>query len=190
MGRSFAATLGALAMLFAPAFGALLVLLTADAEAGIYRCTGADGKTVFTGNPAACPNAKPHVLKKQVQTIVDDRGFRARQRRSRPAAHRAGPGAGGDGIEQMWRNKRPDAERRLQQAEQQLVRTKQITKFCNRGGELYRSGKSGIRKHVPCKQLHAEAAAAQLKRDELVQYLADGLEDECRRAGCQPGWVR
>ena len=46
---------------------------------GIYRCVGADGKTVFTSNPGACRNAKPHVLKARVQHVVEGEGSRPRR---------------------------------------------------------------------------------------------------------------
>ena len=172
----------------AAVLAATACLLAAEAYAGIYKCTGPDGKTVFTSDRSACPGAKPHVLKKKLQTVLDGHDSRVLQKRSRPAARRVG--AKDDGIERMWRRKRPEAERELEQVEAQLTRMLQVIKGCNRGGEWYRTEESGIRTHVPCSELQERYTEIQQKRGKLVRYLADGLEDECRRAGCQPGWVR
>lgn len=165
----------------------LILGLAAGAGAGIYECVGPDGKTVFTSDANACPGTKPHVLQKQLQTVVEGQGARSHQS-SRPAARRSG--GSNDGIERMWRSKRPAAERELRQAEEHLRQMLSVVKSCNRGGEWYQTGESGIRQHIPCEELRDRLQEAQQKRDDLVEYLADGLEDECRRAGCQPGWVR
>jgi len=165
-----------------------LLIFAASADAGIYRCTGPDGKTTFTSDPNACPGAKPHVLKKQVQKVLEAHDDNSRRRRPRPAARRTPPG--GDGIEKMWRRKRPTAVKELAQAEKRLVRMKNVVKACNRGGQWYATDESGIRSHVSCDELKSQFVEAQQKRDSLVSYLDEGLEDECRRAGCQPGWIR
>jgi hypothetical protein len=167
---------------------AAAILLAGPVSAGIYKCPGPDGKIVFTSDPTACPGAKPHVLKKQVQNVLEDHNARSRQRSTRPAARRSL--ARGDGIEKMWRRKRPTGERDLAQAERRLARMRNVIKACNRGGEWYRTDESGIRSHIPCSELQSKMANAQKKRDDLVSYLDEGLEDECRRAGCQPGWIR
>jgi hypothetical protein len=161
----------------------LVLGLAAGAGTGIYECVGPDGKTVFTSDANACPGTKPHVLQKQLQTVVEGQG-----QRSRPAARRSG--GSNDGIERMWRSKRPAAEQELRQAEEHLRQMLSVVKSCNRGGEWYQTGESGIRQHIPCEELRDRLQEAQQKRDDLVEYLANGLEDECRRAGCQPGWVR
>ena len=156
------------------------------AEAGIYKCTGPDGKTRYTSDRSQCRNAEPQILKRKLQNVLDHGA--ARSRASRPAAQRHG--AAGDGLESMWRAKRSTAERRLEEAEHRTSEMRKVIRSCNRGGEWYKTQESGIRKHIPCSELREKLAEAQQKRDDLVQYLADGLEDECRRAGCRPGWVR
>jgi hypothetical protein len=166
--------------------GLACVLFAAGAQAAIYKCTGPDGKTIYTGNRSQCPNAKPHVLKKKVQTVVDDGAVR--RRRPGPAARRSG--ARDDGLERMWKSKRPAAERNLMEAEERLSKMQNVIRACNRGGEWYRIEESGIRTHISCEELRAKLSQVQQRRDDLVHYLAEGLEDECRRAGCQPGWVR
>jgi len=168
-----------------------LVGLAEPAAAGIYKCQGPDGKTTFTSDPTACPGAQPHELKKKVQNVLDERSspvLRGGGSGSRPASR--GPGARGDGLETMWRRKRPTAEQELKDVEQRVARMKNVLKGCNRGGEWYTTDESGMRQHIPCSELREKYVELQAKQQELVVYLADGLEDECRRAGCQPGWVR
>jgi hypothetical protein len=163
------------------------LLAASEARAEIYKCVGSDGKATFTSDPGACPGTKPHELKSKVQHVIEQPGTRARRAAS-PAVRRAGPR--NDGHESMWRRKRPEAEAALQEVEGQLVKLGKAVKACNRGGEWYRTSESGIREHIPCEEFQTRLRDAEQKREQLVDYLAEGLEDECRRAGCQPGWVR
>ncbi len=157
-----------------------------SAEAGIYKCTDADGTTRYTSDPTHCATAEPQVLKRKVQKVIETKG--PRRGSTRPAARRAN--APGDGLQAMWQSKRPTAERDLEDVERRLGRMQQVIKACNRGGEWYKTDDAGIRQHISCEELRERQSELQTKRSELVEYLADGLEDECRRAGCQPGWVR
>jgi hypothetical protein len=166
----------------------LLLLGPVPAGAEIYRCQGADGKTFFTSDRSACPGAKPHVLKREVQTVLDERSSPA-LRGARPGSRPASPG-GNDGLEAMWRRKRPEAERELEDVDGRVEHMNAVLRVCNRGGEWYQTDESGIRQHVPCNELREKHAELARRREELREYLAEGLEDECRRAGCQPGWVR
>jgi hypothetical protein len=179
-GRAFAA-----ALTFACV--ALALCMPAGAWAGIYKCTGADGRVHYTSDASHCPNAQEQKLEKKLQRVLDDDSTRRRQ--ARPAAARRGARRG-DGLEAMWKAKRPAAEQELQQLEARLVQMDKVIKGCNRGGEWYKTDDAGIRRHISCEELRERLAKLQQERDELRSYLADGLEDECRRAGCQPGWVR
>jgi hypothetical protein len=156
------------------------------AEAGIYKCTGPDGKTRYTSDPSHCPNAERQVLKKKVQKVIEADAHR--RRAPRPARARAS--RGGDGLEAMWKGKRPAAERRLEDVEQRLARMQNVIKGCNRGSEFYTKDEAGIRRHISCEDLREKREELRTQHQSLVEYLADGLEDECRRGGCQPGWIR
>jgi hypothetical protein len=90
----------------------------------------------------------------------------------------------------MWRRKRPEAEAELRDVEQRVQHMTAVLRACNRGGEWYQTDESGMRQHVPCSELREKHGELARRREELALYLAEGLEDECRRAGCQPGWVR
>lgn len=165
-------------------------LVAGSADAEIYKCVGPDGKTFFTSDRTACKGAQPHVLKKKVQNVLDDRSSPVRRNGgppARPAPRAASPG---DGLESMWRRKRPAAEEELRQLGQQLQNMNSVIRSCNRGGEWYQTEESGIRKHIPCEELRERQAKLGQRQADLTEYLKNGLEDECRRAGCQPGWVR
>jgi hypothetical protein len=157
---------------------------------GIYRCTGADGKTVFTSNPSACPNAKPHVLKSKLQTVIESPGSASSSRGARASRPAARAPARADGLEQMWRRKRSEKQQQLAQLDRSLHRAKSMAKGCNRGGEWYSTDESGIRKHVSCDKVKARLRRLEMERAELQEYLRSGIEDECRKADCLPGWIR
>ncbi len=171
--------------------GAAVVLApTAAGAEGIFRCTGADGKTVYTSNPGACPNAKPHVLKSRVQNVVEGQRSPRRSpgsRASRPAARAP---AGGDGLERMWRNKRSEKQQELGQIDRRLKRAMTMAKGCNRGAEWYSKDEAGMRKHISCDKVKSNLRKIEQERADVQEYLRSGIEDDCRKAGCLPGWVR
>jgi hypothetical protein len=172
--------------LVASALACVWIATTATvAYGGIYKCTAPDGSTRYTSDASHCPNAQEQVLKKKVQKVIDH--DTTRSRRARPAARRRPQG---DGLEAMWKAKRPAAQRELADTERRLKQMHDVIKGCNRGGEWYKTDEAGIRRHIPCNELRERRAKLQQKREELTDYLADGLQDECRRSGCQPGWVR
>jgi hypothetical protein len=43
---------------------------------------------------------------------------------------------------------------------------------------------------VKCNELSTRLAELDGEESRLREYLASGLEEECRRAGCEPGWIR
>jgi hypothetical protein len=166
---------------------AVLLLWGVASSAEIYRCVGPDGKTSFTSDRAQCAGAEPHELKRDIQ--VEQRPTErsaARSRRRAPAAR--APRAGGD--ERMWRQKKAKAVSRLAATEKHWTRRREMVKACNRGHEWWGKDPSGIRRKIPCDTLRSELAELTQQRDELQQYLQSGLAQECRRAGCLPGWLR
>lgn len=170
---------------------ATLLCVASSAQAGIYKCVGPDGRVTFTSDPGSCPNAKPHVLKARVQTVIDSSTSEAARARSaaRAAAARSG-GEGRDELEKMWRRKRGETQAKLQQVERSWTQLQSMIKGCNRGGEWFRKDEAGIRQHVPCGELQTRRQAIEKERDDLTEYLRIGIEDDCRRAGCIPGWIR
>jgi hypothetical protein len=90
----------------------------------------------------------------------------------------------------MWKRKRTEAEAELRDIERKLDELEEIVTWCNRGGGLIVEDDVGVRKDYSCDEAHETHERATERRKELKRYLGGGLEDECRRAGCLPGWVR
>jgi Domain of unknown function (DUF4124) len=180
---------------------ALALLLAAFALAGspaaaeIYRCTGADGKTLFTADAAACPGAQRHAPTREVQRVGPAQGAEADA--AEEAGSPAAPGRAAEPVAEtedaqaaMWRRKRTDAEAELGEIERSYEELEEIITWCNRGGDLIVEDRVGLREDYSCDEAREAYETATGRRKELKRYLAGGLEDECRRAGCLPGWIR
>ncbi len=156
------------------------------AGADLLRCVGPDGRTTFTDDPATCPDAKPFEPQGEIQTIPSDStpgpAARSPRRRAEPDPS--------EGDAQHWRAKKLEAESTL---EALVLREEQLGRYitwCNRGRRLYQTDENGLKSRVACKDVREEYATIQTRRDALKAYLAGGLQEECRRAGCLPGWIR
>jgi len=175
---------------------ALALLLAASALAGapaaaeIYRCTGPDGKTLFTTDRAACPGAERHAPGREVQRVGGGSGGAAEPGAPAAPAAAAPSAESEDAQATMWRRKRTDAEAELRDIDRSYDELSEIVTWCNRGGDLIVEDDVGVRKDYSCDEAHESYERATERRKELKRYLAGGLEDECRRAGCLPGWVR
>ena len=170
-------------------FAATLIFLclatAGTASAEMYKCQGADGKTLYTSDRLQCPGARAHDLKGQVQSV--ERSAPAPSRRRSPAASAAQDEAGRN----RWLQKKREAEAVLHESRQRLLYLERMVTACNRGAELYVEDEdTGIRKGYPCHLVKEDHAATIQSVAQGEQYLAEGLEDACRRSGCLPGWIR
>jgi hypothetical protein len=176
----------ALALLFAA-----FALAGGPAAAEIYRCTGPDGKTLFTADAAACPGAKKHAPSREVQRVEPSRG--SEEEAGSPASRGQQPepvAEAEDAQAAMWQRKRTEAEAELGEIERSYDELEEIITWCNRGGDLVVEDRLGVREDYSCDEAEEAYDRATDRRKELKRYLAGGLEDECRRAGCLPGWIR
>lgn len=171
---------------------AVAMIAASPAMAGIFKCVGPDGRTTYTSDPGTCANPKAHTLKGSgVQRVIDTRSRpKARSSRRSLALPAAAAGTTEDGTETMWRRKRGDTQRKLRVVDEKHKHVLDMIKGCNRGGEWFRKDAAGIRQHVPCEQVQAERKEIERELAALQAYLDGGLEDECRRQSCLPGWVR
>jgi len=180
-------------LIAAAALPLLLTVAAAPAAAQIYKCVGPDGKTSYTGDRSQCVAAQEHELQKEIQIEpqVNRTGSMAARgrapQRSRPAAL-AGAPSGGE--EAMWRRKQSEAKKKLEEVTRLHLRRQKMVKACNRGSNWWGTDESGIRRHLSCDDLKRELAELAQERKKLEAYLGGGLRDECRRAGCLPGWLR
>jgi hypothetical protein len=166
--------------------GLALVLATPGVAAGdVFKCVR-NGKTTFTSDPSQCPGGRAQELEDRVQTVPTRAPAPAR---AAPRTSVAPPSAV-DGQAEMWRRKREDAERELHILGQEMPDYEKYVGWCGNGDTLWAKDEAGLKRRVPCSQVRADLARMRARREQLEQYLAGGLEEECRRAGCLPGWVR
>lgn len=167
---------------------ATAALLALPASAGLFRCELADGRTVYTDNAALCPGAKEHQPVGAVQSVTNTPSARpAAPRRSSTAALQEAADAG---AEARWRQKKASSETELQRLEKRREYLNRYVSHCNRGGDLFGRDAAGLKHGIPCSQVLGEFDGIDAKIASLRAYLDEGLRDECRRAGCLPGWLR
>lgn len=168
---------------------AFLLTLAPAAEAEMFRCVGADGKTLFTSDRSQCPNAKPHETTGRIQRSS---GPETPEPRRRPTALSPARRAAIDeeAEAQVWRAKRANAEAELRQTQSRLQTLYEVAGWCNRGHEVWATDRDGLKQDVDCNDVKRQEQALRQSQQQLEHYLAEGLEEECRRAGCLPGWVR
>jgi hypothetical protein len=153
----------------------------------IYKCVGADGKTLFTSDPSQCPGADRHEPTGQFEKVPTQ----SRPSVRNPPARLRGRGtASPAGNEALWRGKKLRAEAQLRDLEGRLEYVRRAVVWCNRGHALYTEDETGIRRGYDCRNVHDAFEETEARLGELRVYLDEGLEEECRRAGCLPGWVR
>ncbi len=169
----------------------VLVAAAAPAAAQIYKCPGPGGKVLFTCDASQCPGQKAHESSGSVQNVAP-RGEPTLAPAPRPAAPRRPryDPAAEEAQANVWRGKKQQAERELAVAQARLPGLRKAAGWCNRGDSIYRTDDLGIRREVPCEDLKSELASLEATAKKLESYLEEGLEEECRRAGCLPGWVR
>lgn len=159
-----------------------------DAHAELYKCQGADGKTLFTSDRSLCPGAAAHRPSGTVHRTEPSGPARAPSA-LRPA-RQADPAADDAAGAEAWRAKRVAAESALRETELRLATAHQMTGWCNRGHEVYAEDGDGLRHDVDCDEIEATERALEREKERLAAYLAGGLEEECRQSGCLPGWIR
>lgn len=170
------------------ALAAAILLCPAGTRAELYKCQGADGKMLFTSDHSQCPGATAHESGAEIQRTqpIGPAHAPTQLRPARPATP-----LDDDAAEaQVWRAKRAQAESALEQSEARLATLHRVAGWCNRGGEAFAEDGDGMRRDVNCDEVDATELALRREQKRLEAYLAEGLEDECRRAGCLPGWLR
>jgi hypothetical protein len=180
LGRAWLA-LAAIACVLAPGI---------RAGADLLRCVGPDGKTIYTDSKALCPDAKPFEPDGAIQAGPAASGARDplddRQRRAASRLRRAEVEAG---EAARWRDKKTELEEALAAIQERRSYLASFLAMCNRGGSVVTRDAAGIKRPVPCKDIRAEHASLGAD-EERAQAALDSLPDECRRAGCLPGWIR
>ena len=167
---------------------AAFLMLASPGRTEIYKCQTPDGKTLFTTQRSECPGAKAHVIKGRVHSIEHS----VAEGSARPPARRSSAARFDEdaGREAMWREKKARSHRQPEEAAQRLATVRKAVGWCNRGHDLYTENQSGIRSNYSCSDVHREFEELARTESELRAYLDGGLEEDCRRSGCLPGWIR
>jgi hypothetical protein len=168
-----------------------LVALAAPLRADLLRCTGPDGRTVFTNDAARCPGAQPFEPEATLQGVDPDPA--APPAEPLPAPPRGGPDLREQAQQtqaEAWRQKRLDKERELEQIRAARDYLTPFVGHCNRGGTVLTADGVGMKHKVSCSQLQDELDHLAEREAAARDYLEHGLPEECRRAGCLPGWIR
>jgi hypothetical protein len=171
----------------------LALALPAAAHAEIFKCVGPNGEVRFTSDAAQCPDAAPHAPKAAIQRAPKAAAplTSARPGAAAGARRSAAPGAQDSGAEAVWRAKRREAEQNARVLESERERVLAAVRWCNKGhGVVTEDPRTGIRESIPCSAIAAERERVEAELEKARAYLESGLEDECRQAGCMPGWIR
>jgi hypothetical protein len=157
---------------------------------------GSDGQVIYTDNKALCPGAKPFEPAGEIH-------FGSKPAASGPAAIRENPlenrlrraqarlraAEAEEGEAQRWRDKKLRLEQELVNLDERRTYLEKFVTLCNRSGYVITRDKSGIKRRVKCKTIKTQFVTVGLDH-ERVQADLEGLSEECRRAGCLPGWLR
>lgn len=161
----------------------------APAAAELFRCLGADGQVVFTDQKSLCPGADPHEPSGVVHSVEPQPAP------SRPAAPAPSDPALLDrdveaAMIEHWQQKKRDAEQAIAQIRKRREWMLPYVGHCNRGGYVTTRDDAGIQQVVNCSVLRREFDALEQQEAAARDYLTLGLREECRKAGCLPGWIR
>lgn len=179
----------------AVALGAGMVAApVSEAAAELFRCEGPDGRTIFTDNKARCPGREPFEPEGEVQKATPsseapaavERGLAARKARAeaRKRAYEAQ-----EAEARRWRDVKQQREAALRELLEEREALEEFVTWCNRGGYVTRRDDAGIKRRVSCTKIQADYDAL----DEIeakARAKLEALPEECRRAGCLPGWIR
>lgn len=174
--------------------GLLSLFLASAAHADLLRCVGPDGKTIYTDSKAQCPGAKPF----EPQGVLQPGGptrppVPASEGALADRLHRANARRLAGEVEeqeaQRWRDRKSEIEAILAKLQARRDYLEQFITLCNRGGSVMARDASGIKRTVRCTKIKSQYADLEKEEVSANERLA-ALPEECRRAGCLPGWIR
>lgn len=182
--------------------GLALLFVSVAADADLLRCKGPDGKMIYTNDKALCPQAKPFEPEGEVQSggppavskpaestpgvTPEDAALAERKQRSE-ARQRAAEEE--ESRAQAWRDKKTQRETALAKIQKRRAYLETFFALCNVGGTVVARDAAGVERNVRCTDIRSQYAALG-KDEERARQQLEALPDECRRAGCLPGWIR
>jgi len=182
---------GCRGFVLAAAVGLALLGTAHWAGADLLRCTGPDGRTVFTDDPAVCPGAAPYEPSGRVESVDPvEPAASGLENRLRAVERRRLADQAAAGEAKRWQQKKLEKQAELREVDARRGDLMQLITWCNRGGRVVTYDNAGIKQAMPCSDLRAELKDLDVREASIRDYLANTLPEECRRAGCQPGWIR
>ncbi len=172
--------------------GLVVSALATAAHAELFRCTGPDGKTIFTDQKKVCPGAEASEPAGVVQRIETPKAPE-RDDPGAPAALPSDPNAEDTEAAEAaaWRQKKRDAEQQVAKISAEIDAIDRVAGHCKRPGNyVVTRDDAGIKQVANCSELMRHFDDLQRQEAAAREYLATGLAEDCRRAGCLPGWVR
>ncbi len=161
------------------------------ARAELYRCARSGGGVTFTNDPSACPGADPAPAEDRIQRVPGGDSAAAAGAGPPARAARIARDPGGEAAEAaVWRGRKRQAEAELRAVRGEREALEQYLTHCNHGRQLFTRNQNGIKSSVSCSGLREQHAALGKRERELAHFLTEELEEECRRSGCLPGWLR
>jgi hypothetical protein len=173
------------AMKLSIVFATTLVFAVPGA-AELFRCTGPDGETIFTDQRGVCPNEEAFEPDAVLHKATDTTKGRAAMARHRQRVEERAT----ESLEQAWKQKQTDAQTRIEQIQERREKMKPYVNHCNRGGYVTTRDDAGIEDVVNCSELRHDFAKLDDLEQDAKNYLTNVLPEECRKAGCLPGWLR
>jgi hypothetical protein len=179
-----------------PVLAIALALATAlaagRARADLLRCTGPDGRTIYTDDKSLCPDSaryEPSGAVHSVDSAAPGPEPEADTRKAR-AARRVQVQDARAGEARRWRDRKQAKEEELRQVVAERDALKGWVAFCNHGNIVFTRDEAGIKERVHCSELSGRLAALDARAAGIRDYLENELPEECRRSGCLPGWIR
>lgn len=173
------------------AVGVLAVLAAPRSNAELLRCETKDGNVIFTDDASLCPEAKPfepsgtvHSVK-PVTPAAPSRQSRIEAMERQRLADQAEAGEAA-----RWKRKKVEKEEEIRQVQLRREDLLRLMTWCNRGGRIVTYDDAGIKKAARCSDVRRELKALDQQEASARLYLEETLPEECRRAGCLPGWLR
>jgi hypothetical protein len=173
--------------------GAALLIVSApgNVRGDLLRCPGPDGNMIYTDDPSVCPGAEPfepagavHSVKPVAPAAV------GRQQRLDAMERRRMKDRAEAGEMERWQLKKRAKEEELQSIAQRREDLLELLTWCNRGGRVVTYDDAGIKQAVLCSDMKKELKVLEQQEASARHYLKHELAEECRRAGCLPGWIR
>ena len=162
-----------------------------EARADLLRCKGPDGRTIYTDDAAVCPGAEPFEPAGSLQNVEPVApAAKGRQQRLDAVERQRLKDQAEAGEIERWQLKKRAKEEELQSIAQRREELLDLVTWCNRGGRVVTYDDAGIKRAVRCSDVKKELKALEQQEAKVRHYLQNELAEECRRAGCLPGWIR